>query len=48
MPKSRKHREYRFEIDAFSPMSIPMSRLAEYISDLANTAVAMTLLSVHN
>jgi hypothetical protein len=35
MPKSRKHREYRFEIDAFSPTSIPMSRLAEYISDLA-------------
>jgi hypothetical protein len=35
MPKTRKHREYRFEIDAFSPTTIPMSRLAEYISDLA-------------
>jgi hypothetical protein len=35
MPKSRKHREYRFEIDAFSPATIPMSRLAEYVSDLA-------------
>jgi hypothetical protein len=35
MPKNRKHREYRFEIDAFSPTSIPMSRLAEYVSDLA-------------
>lgn len=35
MPKTRKHREYRFEIDAFSPTSIPMSRLAEYVSDLA-------------
>ncbi len=35
MPKSRKQREYRFEIDAFSPTSMPMSRLAEYLSDLA-------------
>ncbi len=35
MPRTRKHREYRFEIDAFSPTTIPMSRLAEYISDLA-------------
>jgi hypothetical protein len=35
MPKNRKHREYRFEIDAFSPATIPMSRLAEYVSDLA-------------
>jgi hypothetical protein len=35
MPKSQKHREYRFEIDAFSPTSMPMSRLAEYLSDLA-------------
>lgn len=35
MAKTRKHREYRFEIDAFSPTTIPMSRLAEYISDLA-------------
>lgn len=35
MPSMRKHREYRFEIDAFSPATIPMSRLAEYVSDLA-------------
>ena len=35
MPRNRKHREYRFEIDAFSPTTIPMARLAEYISDLA-------------
>jgi hypothetical protein len=35
MPRTRKHREYRFEIDAFSPSTIPMARLAEYISDLA-------------
>ena len=35
MAKTRQHREYRFEIDAFSPTTIPMSRLAEYISDLA-------------
>lgn len=35
MPRTRKHREYRFEIDAFSPLTIPMARLAEYIADLA-------------
>jgi len=35
VPRTKKHREYRFEIDAFTPASIPMSRLAEYISDLA-------------
>lgn len=34
-PKARKHREYRFEIDAFTPSTIPMARLAEYVSDLA-------------
>lgn len=34
-PKARKHREYRFEIDAFTPATIPMARLAEYVSDLA-------------
>ena len=34
-PKVRKHREYRFEIDAFTPATIPMARLAEYVSDLA-------------
>lgn len=32
MAKMQKRREYRFEIDAFSPTSMPMSRLAEYIS----------------
>jgi hypothetical protein len=35
MPKAKKHREYRFEIDAFTPTTMPMSRLAEYVSDLA-------------
>jgi len=35
MARTHKHREYRFEIDAFAPTSIPMSRLAEYVSDLA-------------
>jgi len=35
MQKNRKLREYRFEIDAFSPTTIPMTRLAEYVSDLA-------------
>jgi hypothetical protein len=34
-PKARKQREYRFEIDAFTPGTIPMARLAEYVSDLA-------------
>ena len=34
-PKTRKNREYRFEIDAFTPATIPMARLAEYVSDLA-------------
>lgn len=34
-PKARKHREYKFEIDAFTPATIPMARLAEYVSDLA-------------
>lgn len=34
MPK-KSPREYKFEIDAFTPDTIPMSRLAEYLSDLA-------------
>ncbi len=34
-PKTHKQREYRFEIDAFTPGTIPMARLAEYVSDLA-------------
>lgn len=34
-PKTRKHREYKFEIDAFTPSTIPMARLAEYVADLA-------------
>lgn len=33
--KIKKHREYRFEIDAFSKDTMPMSRLAEYLKDLA-------------
>jgi hypothetical protein len=32
--KTRKRREYRFLIDAYSPETMPASRLAEYISDL--------------
>ncbi len=35
-PKPRRpYREYRFQIDAFTPETIPMSRLAEYLKDLA-------------
>ncbi len=34
MPR-RKRREYRFKIDAFSPETMPMARLAEYVRDLA-------------
>ena len=30
-----KGKEYRFRIDAFTPQSIPMARLAEYMADLA-------------
>ena len=29
-------REYKFKIDAYSPDTIPMARLAEYLSDLAS------------
>jgi len=37
MPQKRKraYREYKFKIDAYTPDSIPMVRLAEYLSDLA-------------
>src|SRR5208283_2258674 len=31
----KRRREYRFQIDAFTPDTIPMSRLAEYLKDLA-------------
>ena len=30
-----KDREYRFKIDAFTPATVPMARLAEYMMDLA-------------
>jgi hypothetical protein len=30
-----KRQEYRFKIDAFTPDTIPMARLAEYMADLA-------------
>lgn len=33
--KPRKPREYRFEIDAFTPDTIPLARLAQYLGDLA-------------
>jgi hypothetical protein len=36
MPRRPKHpREYRFEIDAYSPDTIPLARLSQYLSDLA-------------
>jgi hypothetical protein len=35
MPSRKKYREYRFAIDAYTPETIPMARLAEYIGDLA-------------
>ncbi len=36
MPRaSRKIREYRFEIDSFTPETIPLSRLSQYLGDLA-------------
>lgn len=31
----KKTQEYRFHIDAFTPSTFPMARLAEYMSDLA-------------
>jgi hypothetical protein len=33
--KPQKPREYRFEIDTFTPETIPLSRLAQYLGDLA-------------
>ena len=33
--KPRKEREYRFEIDAYTPETIPLTRLSQYLSDLA-------------
>ena len=35
MPKKSKYCEYRFKIDAYTPETIPMARLAEYLADLA-------------
>jgi hypothetical protein len=36
MPRRPKNpREYRFEIDAFSPDTIPLARLSQYLGDLA-------------
>jgi len=43
--KSKVPREYRFEIDAFTPETIPMERLAQYLSDLARIMGEST--SVH-
>jgi hypothetical protein len=31
----KQYREYRFKIDAFTPETIPLSRLVEYLGDLA-------------
>ena len=33
--KTKTVREYRFEIDAYTPATIPLSRLSQYLSDLA-------------
>lgn len=33
--KSKQNREYRFKIDAFTPSTIPMVRLAQYLTDLS-------------
>jgi hypothetical protein len=33
--KPKKTREYRFEIDAYTPQTIPLARLSQYLSDLA-------------
>jgi hypothetical protein len=33
--KVRTPREYRFEIDAYTPETIPLARLSQYLSDLA-------------
>jgi hypothetical protein len=33
--KPRREREYRFEIDAYTPETIPLARLSQYLSDLA-------------
>jgi hypothetical protein len=33
--KSKAAREYRFQIDAYSPETIPLARLSQYLSDLA-------------
>jgi hypothetical protein len=33
--KPHKPREYRFEMDAFTPETIPLSRLSQYLGDLA-------------
>jgi hypothetical protein len=33
--KPRKPREYRFEIDAFTPDTIPLARLSQYLADVA-------------
>lgn len=35
MARTRKPREYRFEIDAFTPETIPLSRLSQYLADLS-------------
>jgi hypothetical protein len=32
---TKQYREYKFKIDAFTPDTIPLSRLVEYLSDLA-------------
>jgi hypothetical protein len=46
MPRKAKDiREYRFEIDAYSPETMPLARLSQYLSDLARLMGETT--SVH-
>ncbi len=33
--RAKRPREYRFEIDAYTPETIPLARLSQYLSDLA-------------
>src|SRR5215469_3602556 len=35
MPRKTNSREFRFQIDAYSPDTIPLARLSQYLGDLA-------------
>src|SRR5713226_178056 len=34
-PRTKKVREYRFRIDAYTPETMPLGRLSEYLHDLS-------------